>query len=39
MSNTGIIIVMAHPETIVMVADEWYSPFLKYLGVGKKGYL
>jgi len=30
---------MAYPETIVMVADEWYSPFLKYLGVGKKDYL
>jgi len=38
-NNTGIIIVMAYPETIVMVADEWYSPFLKYLGVGKKDYL
>ena len=30
---------MAYPETIVMVAQEWYSPFLRYLGVGKKNYL
>ena len=39
MDNTGIILTMAYPETIVMVADEWYSPFLRYLGVGKKNYL
>lgn len=39
MANTGFIITMAYPETIVMVADEWYSPFLRYLGVGKKNYL
>ena len=38
-NNTGIIVVMAYPETIVMVADEWYSPFLKYFGLGKKNYL
>jgi len=39
MNNSGIIITLAYPETIVMVADEWYSPFLKYLGIGKKNYL
>ena len=39
MSNSGIILTLAYPETIVMVADEWYSPFLRYLGVGKKNYL
>lgn len=39
MSNTGIILTLAYPETIVMVADEWYSPFLKYLGIGKTNYL
>ena len=39
MKNTGIILVLAYPETIVMVADEWYSPLLKYIGVGKKDYL
>jgi hypothetical protein len=37
--NTGIMLVLAYPETIVMVAKEWYSPYLKYLGVGKKDYL
>jgi len=39
MDNTGIILTMAYPETIVMVAEEWYSPFLRYLGIGKKDYL
>lgn len=39
MDSTGIIITMAYPETIVMVADEWYSPFLRYLGIGKKNYV
>ena len=38
-NNSGIILVLAYPETIVMVADEWYSPYLKYLGIGKKDYL
>jgi len=39
MHNTGIIITMAYPETIVMVADEWYSPLLRWIGIGKKNYL
>ena len=39
MHNTGIVIVMAYPETVVMVADEWYSPFLRFLHIGKKNYL
>lgn len=38
-SNTGIIITLAYPDTIVMVADEWYSVFLRFIGIGKKGYL
>lgn len=37
--NTGIMLVLAYPETVVMVADEWYSPYLKYLGIGKKNYV
>ncbi len=37
--NTGIILTLAYPETIVMVADEWYSRFLKYLGIGKRNYV
>jgi hypothetical protein len=36
MSNTGIILTLAYPETIVMHADEWYSPYLKYIGIGNK---
>lgn len=39
MNSTGIILTLAYPETIVMVANEWYSPFLRYLGIGKKNYL
>ncbi len=39
MDNTGFILTLAYPETIVMVADEWYSPFMKYVGIGKKDYL
>ena len=30
---------MAYPETIVMVADEWYSRFLHWIGIGKKNYV
>ena len=39
MNNTGIILTLAYPETIVTVSEEWFSPFLRYLGVGKKNYL
>lgn len=39
MNNTGTIIVMAYPDTVVMVADEWYSPLLQFIGVGKKNYV
>ena len=39
MNSTGIILTLAYPETIVMVADEWYSPFMKYIGIGKKNYV
>lgn len=39
MNNTGIILTLAYPDTIVMVADEWYSPYLRFLGVGKKNYV
>ena len=34
--NTGIIITLAYPDTIVSHAEEWYSPYLKYVGVGSK---
>lgn len=36
MRNTGIILTLAYPETIVLHAEEWYSPFLKYLTIGNK---
>lgn len=39
MGNTGIILTLAYPDTIVMVSEEWFSPFLKFLGVGKKNYV
>lgn len=39
MSSTGIILTLAYPDTIVMVSEEWFSPFLKFIGVGKKNYL
>lgn len=39
MNNNAIILTLAYPDTIVMVADEWYSPFLRFVGVGKKNYV
>ncbi|WP_299228558.1 DUF6695 family protein [uncultured Psychroserpens sp.] len=33
--NNGIILTLAYPETIVSHAEEWYSKFLPYLGIGK----
>ncbi len=39
MDNTGIILTLAYPDTIVMVSEEWFSPYLRFLGVGKKNYL
>jgi hypothetical protein len=39
MTNSGIVLTLAYPETIVMVADEWYSPYMRYLGIGKKNYV
>lgn len=39
MNNTGIILTLAYPDTIVMVSEEWFSPFLRFIGFGKKDYL
>ncbi|WP_339918311.1 DUF6695 family protein [Yeosuana marina] len=39
MNNTGIILTLAYPETIVMVSKEWFSPFLRFFGIGKKNYV
>jgi len=30
---------LAYPDTIVMVSEEWFSPYLRYIGIGKKNYL
>lgn len=39
MDNTGIILTLAYPDTIVMVSEEWFSPYLRFLGIGTKNYL
>ncbi|GAA3623809.1 DUF6695 family protein [Flavivirga jejuensis] len=39
MDNTGIILTLAYPDTVVMVSEEWFSPYLRFIGVGKKNYL
>lgn len=39
MSNTGTILILAYPDTIVRTAEEWYSPFLRFIGIGKKNYI
>ena len=39
MINTGIILTLAYPDTVVMVSEEWFSPYLRFLGVGKKNYV
>jgi len=39
MGNKGIILTLAYPDTIVMVSEEWFSPYLRFIGVGKKNYL
>lgn len=36
---TGLVITLAFPDTIVMVAEEWYSPLLRVVGIGKKNYV
>ncbi|MEM6685860.1 MAG: DUF6695 family protein [Bacteroidota bacterium] len=39
MSNTGVILVLAYPETIVRTSQEWYSPYLRFMGMGTKNYV
>lgn len=36
MSDSGIIIILAYPDTVVTVPDEWYAPFLRFFGIGNK---
>lgn len=37
--NDGLIISLAYPETVVKLANEWYSPFLRYLSVGNRDFV
>ena len=39
MNSTGIMLVLAYPETVVRVSDEWFSPLLPYVGIGKKDFV
>ncbi len=39
MNNTGIVLTLAYPDTIVTIADEWYSDYLRFFGIGKKNYV
>lgn len=39
MSNNGIILTLAYPETVVMVSDERFLKYLRYLGIGNKNYV
>ena len=39
MNNTGIILTLAYPETIVRVSDEWFSRYLRFFGIGTKDYV
>jgi hypothetical protein len=39
MDNSGIVITLAYPETVVMISDEWYLNYLHYLGIGTKNYV
>ncbi|MEM5564031.1 DUF6695 family protein [Psychroserpens sp. AS72] len=37
--NSGIIISLAYPDTIVKIPDERFLSYLRYIGIGKKGYV
>ncbi|MDO1501469.1 hypothetical protein Q2T40_15140 [Winogradskyella maritima] len=39
MKDDAVIITLAYPETIVMVAEEWYSKYLFRIGIGKRNYV
>ena len=39
MNNTGIIITLAYPETIVRVSTEWFVHYLRFFGIGTKNYV
>ena len=39
MNSTGIIVVLAYPETVVRVSTEWTASRVYLLGIGKKNYV
>lgn len=39
MNNTGIILTLAYPDTIVRISDEKLVPYLRFVGVGTKNYV
>ncbi|WP_142785393.1 DUF6695 family protein [Changchengzhania lutea] len=39
MNNSGLILTLAYPETVVRLSDEWFAPLLRYVGIGKKDYV
>lgn len=39
MNNTGFIIALAYPDTIVKISDEILVPYLRFLGIGRRNYI
>jgi len=39
MTNNGIILTLAYPETIVRISEEWLLKYLHLIGIGKKNYV
>ncbi|OBQ54669.1 hypothetical protein VQ01_11015 [Tamlana sp. s12] len=39
MVNTGIVITLAYPDTVVRLPKEWYAPYLRFFGIGTKNYV
>ena len=39
MTNTGIILALAYPDTIVRISDEKFVPYLKYINIGTKDFV
>lgn len=39
MNNSGIILTLAYPDTVVRISDEKLVPYLRYINVGTKNYI
>ncbi|MBN4058052.1 hypothetical protein JYT34_01290 [Olleya sp. AH-315-K02] len=39
MNNTGIILTLAYPDTIVKISDEKLAPYIRFIGIGTKNYV